>query len=259
MKRIVILGTGNVATRLAIAFHKTAYEVVQIYGRTPASTRKLAKQVDAKACTQLEKLEPADLYVIAVKDDAIESLAKELSLIHTLAPKGIIVHTSGTVSSQVLRKLGIAYGVLYPLQSLKKQVAIDFFHVPFGVTGDTIKTRKALHELARNLSKQTFIISDEQRMALHIAAIFANNFTHYMLVQAQQLCKEHKLDWRLLFPLIEHTFKQAKQADLAQLQTGPASRNDKKTLKAHDTFLKKQNKSQEKVYRLMSEMIGVKN
>ncbi len=259
MKRIVILGTGNVATRLAKALHKTAYEIVQVYGRTPTSTRKLAKQVEAKACNDLLKIEVADLYVVAVKDDAISSLAKELKHLKTIAPKAIIVHNSGSVASTALKVTGIAYGVLYPLQSLKKQVAIDFFHVPFGVTGDSPKTRKALHELARNLSKKTFVISDEQRMALHIAAIFANNFTHYMLVQAQQLCKEHKLQWDLLYPLIEHTFKQAKQTDLALLQTGPASRKDTQTLKAHSAFLKKNNKAQEKVYRLMSEMIAANN
>lgn len=259
MKRIVILGTGNVATRLAKALHKTAYEVVQVYGRSTASARKLAKQVEARPCSNLEQLEAADLYVVAVKDDAIATLAKELRHLKVLAPKAIIVHNSGTVSSKVLSEIGISYGVLYPLQSLKKEVAIDFFHVPFGVTGDSPKTRKALHELARNLSKQTFVISDEQRMALHIAAIFANNFSHYMLVQAQQLCSEHKLDWNLLYPLIEHTFKQARQKNLKELQTGPASRNDKKTLQTHTHFLKSHNKSQEKVYRLMSEMIGAKN
>ncbi|MEY2898736.1 MAG: hypothetical protein RL138_789 [Bacteroidota bacterium] len=258
MKRIVIIGTGNVATRLAKALHKTAYEVVQICGRTPASVRKLAKQVDAKACTDFSKIESADLYVVAVKDDAIATLAKELKHLKTIAPKAIIVHNSGSVASTVLKVTGLAYGVLYPLQSLKKQVAIDFFHVPFGVTGDSPKTRKVLHELARNLSKQTFVISDEQRMALHIAAIFANNFTHYMLVQAQQLCKEHKLQWDLLFPLIEHTFKQARQADLALLQTGPASRKDEQTMKSHVAFLKKHNKEQEKVYQLISAVIGGK-
>jgi predicted short-subunit dehydrogenase-like oxidoreductase (DUF2520 family) len=238
MKSIVLIGSGNVATRLALALHKTDYQILQIYNHHIGSAKVLAKKLGCTVTSSLAKLMPADLYIIAIKDDAIESLATHLSQLQIIPKQAIVVHTSGSQSSTLLEKCASNYGVLYPLQTLKKNVAIDFFNVPFAVLGNTPANRKKLHQLARNISKKTIVVNDKQRLALHVAAVFANNFTHHLLVNAQQICATNHLQWELLQPLIERTFIQAKEKNLADLQTGPAIRNDKKTIASHVAQLK---------------------
>ena len=254
LKTIVFIGAGNVATRLGLALLKTDYQCIQVYNHHLSAAKVLAKQLNCAATASLKQLMEADLYIIAVKDDAVASIAKELATLQLIPKKAIVVHTSGSQPSLLLKPIGAHFGVLYPLQTLKKKVSIDFFYVPFAVLGNDASTKNKLHQLARNISKKTFIINDKQRLALHVAAVFANNFSHHMLVQAQQLCIKHNLQWEILQPLIERTFTQAKEKNLAQLQTGPAIRNDKKTIQSHLAIIK-DDPTASSLYKLLTKSI----
>ncbi len=254
MKSIVLLGAGNVATRLALALHKTDYQIIQVYNQHIGAAKILAKKVSCSATSNLSKLAAADLYIMAVKDDAIPVLANQLKALQIIPPKAIVAHTSGSQSSLILESLTKHFGVIYPLQTLKKNRAIDFFEVPIAILGNTTTVRRKLHQLGRTISKQTIIISDKQRLALHVAAVFANNFTHHMLVMAQAICIRHHLKWELLQPLIERTFIQAHEKNLVQLQTGPATRNDEKTIASHMLLLSS-SKEVKAMYKMITKSI----
>jgi len=110
--KVVCIGSGNVATHLARGLRSAGHDVVQVWSRLPEHTEMLAKELNAQAITNLAELDvTADLYVVAVKDDAIPSVSASLKDI-----QGMVVHTSGATAMQVLESCS-HHGVFYPLQT----------------------------------------------------------------------------------------------------------------------------------------------
>ncbi len=107
-----------------------------------------------------------------------------------------------------------------------------------------------------NLSRQTIVLASEARAKVHLAGVFANNFTTLLIGVAQTLLAENNLDYKLLTPLLQETVAKASEqgADLAQ--TGPARRGDKKTILKHMSLLT--NEDQVRIYELLSELIESK-
>lgn len=231
----VLIGAGNVAAHLAPALQEAGFTISQVFSAQGKSAAALAKKTGAKAVRQLSALQPeATLYLIAVKDDAIGSLAKKLKI-----KKGLVVHTSGSVALDVLKPAGQPHGVLYPLQSLSKKRALDMQQVPLCIEASDKKTLKALKEIAQQLSQHVYPLDSKQRRAAHLAAIFANNFTNHFYAIAAELLSENKLPFDLLRPLILETAMKALDMPPAEAQTGPALRHDKQVMKRHLELLKK--------------------
>ncbi|HRH02774.1 MAG TPA: DUF2520 domain-containing protein [Bacteroidia bacterium] len=247
---IVILGSGNVATQLALALKRRNCSILSIYSKTLANAQTLAAKVKAAATNSLTQLpQNADVYIVAVKDDAIEELLSKLGFV-----PGLIIHTSGSVSSSVFAKKFASYGVLYPLQTFTKTRSIDFKKVPILLEANSPKAFKLIKQLASLLSKNITVINSEQRKAVHIAAVFACNFTNHMFTVAEQLLQQQELPFSLLHPLIQETAAKAQKGSPQFLQTGPAIRNDKKVMNQHLSFLKNE-KGFKKIYTLVSKSI----
>ncbi|MBE7652661.1 Rossmann-like and DUF2520 domain-containing protein [Tenacibaculum finnmarkense] len=245
MIRIVIIGGGNVALHLASAFCKTKeISLVQMYARNIQQISHLKKQV--AITDNLNLLAAADLYIIAVSDDAISGVSSKINKQNSL-----VVHTSGSVSLHSLQNNG-RKGVFYLLQSFSKDKEINFDEIPFCLEAQNNDDFKLLESVAKSIGKKIYPISSKQRKTLHVAAVFVNNFTNHLYKIGDDICKEHRVPFEILHPLIEETAKKIQELSPTEAQTGPAKRNDKKTIQNHLELL---DKEQQDIYQLITKSI----
>lgn len=245
MIRVVILGSGNLASHLSLAF-KTSnkVELLQIYGRSKESLKNIDNQVDR--FTNLDDLVDADVYIIAISDDHIAEFSAALPLQNKL-----VVHTSGAVSCSDLddnnRK-----GVFYPLQSFTKNAPLNFTEIPICIEAEDNQDLVLLEQLAAAVSEQVYFINSKQRKHLHLAAVFVNNFVNHLYTVGHQICTNEVLPFEILKPLIRETARKLDDMPPRAAQTGPAKRKDQKTMDGHKTMLSKDMKE---LYQLLSKSI----
>jgi len=227
--RITIIGSGNVATHLAAAFKNAGHVIVQVYSRTMQNAALLAYHIKAEPVNDLNDINPnTDIFIIAVKDDAIGPVAEQLA-----AHNKLVVHTSGAAGLYALTAFTDNAGVFYPLQTFSKTKEVDFFKVPLCIEGADENITIQLTELARTVSNNVYQVDSQQRKILHLAAVFACNFPNYLYAVAQQLLAEKGLDFDMLRPLILETAEKVQSRFPADVQTGPAIRNDQSTMDFH--------------------------
>lgn len=233
MISVVILGAGNVATHLFNAFDNAdAVFVNQWFNRSISRLRSYKNKVEI--IDDVSQLKDADVYIIAVSDDAIANLSKQL-----LFENRLVVHTSGTVNIHDLDKKN-RRGVFYPLQTFSKSAALNFADVPICIEAIDKADLKTLKALAKAIGSKSHKVNTEQRKALHLAAVFVNNFTNQLYRVAHEITEGEGVEFDILKPLILETAKKVQNLSPYMAQTGPAKRNDKKTIKKHIELLKKE-------------------
>ena len=246
MISVVLLGAGNVATHLYNAFSKSEKVTVnQWYNRTLTSISSYANKVDIT--DNLDQLKEADIYIIAVSDDSIAKLSEDLPFTNRL-----VVHTSGSVSVHDMDKKN-KLGVFYPLQTFSKAIDLDFSEVPICIEIIEKKNLKLLKDLATAVGCTPHKVYTEQRQTMHLAAVFVNNFTNQMYRIAHEIGETENVDFNLLKPLLMETARKVQHLSPYRAQTGPAKRNDKKTIKRHLKQLK--NEDHKKIYELLTDSI----
>jgi len=226
MISVVLLGAGNVATHLYKAFMASnAVTVTQWYNRTYSSISSFANDVDT--IDQLESLKEADIYIMAVSDDSISKLSQELPFENRL-----VAHTSGSVSIHDLDKKN-QRAVFYPLQTFSKDAELDFCDIPICIEVTEKANMPFMKDLAEALGCKPYKINTEQRQTLHLSAVFVNNFTNQLYRIAHEISDAKNINFDILKPLILETAKKVQHMSPYTAQTGPAKRNDKKTIKRH--------------------------
>jgi predicted short-subunit dehydrogenase-like oxidoreductase (DUF2520 family) len=253
---VSFIGAGNLAWHLAPALDNTDFAVREVYSRDSKNASTLVgKLYEAEVKTSLDFSESnSSIFVIAVTDDSIESIAQEI----ILPENATLIHTSG---SQPLSALDFSastnLGVFYPLQTFSKNRKIDFNQIPIFIESENSDTEKVLMAMGRSISKHVQKISSENRKALHVAAVFASNFTNHMLTLSKEIMESNKLDYELLKPLISETLNKSLSIGPDHAQTGPAKRGDLEILDKHVEFLNDNNTSEvvTEIYKLISQNI----
>ena len=242
---IVLIGAGNVASHLGPALAAAGHNLVCVYSHTLANAQALASNVNATGVDQLDLLpSSADLYLVSVKDDALPEVAAQLNL-----GSRLVAHTSGTKPLSVLQGASSNVGVFSPLQTFSKGKSVHIRQVPMLIEGpDTLVA------LAQQLSDNVQRIDSAQRKRLHVAAVFACNFTNHLYAIAETLLAESNLSLDLLKPLIHETAAKIDAGSPADMQTGPAIRKDDAVLAEHLELLKDHKDFQE-LYYLLSNSI----
>jgi predicted short-subunit dehydrogenase-like oxidoreductase (DUF2520 family) len=251
--KIAILGTGNVAWHLAPALEEAGHTVTEIYSRELADAEKLTGRLyTAETKDDLDFSESeAEIFILAVSDNAISELADQI----ILPEESILVHTSGAVPLDVLGYSSATYtGIFYPLQTFSKERKIDFGDVPFLLESDDQSALQKLKKLAKSLSPLQYLVRSKDRMALHVAAVFASNFSNHMLRLSEEIMGRQGLDFEMLRPLIIETISKSLELGAKRAQTGPAIRSDLSTLDAHHQFLN-YNEQIAEIYKLISQDI----
>lgn len=250
IEKVIILGAGNLATQLSLAFHENGIEILQVYSRTIESAKALATQLDCGFTTSVNKIESnADLYIFALSDKALQPILDELSI-----PIGKVVHTAGSIPVTIFENCAENYGVFYPLQTFSKNRKVNFLDIPICIESNNIQFQEDLIALAQLISQSVHLINSDQRKQLHLAAVFTCNFANHMYSIGQELLAEKDVDFELLKPLIAETAHKALQLDPVSAQTGPAVRFDEEIMSSHENALKNTPDFQ-KLYRFVSESI----
>lgn len=252
-KRIAIIGTGNVAWHLARTLENAGHIIAHIYNRDRSKAEKFGMDYfNASTGNSLDfTYIDASVFIIAVTDDAIEEIATNIML----PEYAILCHTSG---SQPMSVLGYAptenIGVFYPLQTFSKGKPVDFDTIPICIEAENSSTKSTLLALGQSISRKTKEISSKQRKAIHLAAVFACNFTNHMFSISQKILGTQQIDFEILKPLITETLNKSFELGPAHSQTGPAIRQDLKTLDQQYESLKA-NPELAEIYRLITQHI----
>ncbi len=250
MKSVTLIGTGNVAWQLGTAFRQVGVPIAEVYGRDIKKAKELAQHIGAKAIKELHELSVNDgMVVICVKDDAISEVAASF-----LNSPRLLVHTSGTISMQVLDGKAQDIGVFYPLQSLQRYRPVNWSEIPICLEASSSNAMDDLTLLASSISSKVIFLSSEQRRWLHLAAVIVSNFTNFLYIQAESLCLEHGLSFQWLQPLMMETVRRLEVSSPCNWQTGPARRNDVQVMNLHIQLLKDKPELQQ-LYREFSEYI----
>ena len=246
MTKVSIIGSGNVARHLIHAFQSNSeIELVQLFARNKKS---LTHLLDSNSVTSdYTQLQAADVYIIAVSDDAIAEVSSQLPFENQL-----VVHTSGTVPLTTLESKN-RRGVFYPLQTFSKDKAVNFKTIPICLEAENEKDLQTLNQIASTISDAVYQINSEQRKALHVAAVFVNNFVNHLYQMGNEICDNNNVPFEILKPLIQETANKIVSLSPKEAQTGPAKRNDLTTIEAHQQFLTDENLST--IYTLLTQSI----
>jgi len=251
--KVDFIGAGNLAYNLAPALENAGATVRNIYSRNLENSIKLVNKLyEGQVKEDLDFSEStSDIFIIAVPDDVIEDIVKEL----VLPENAIIAHTSGSIPLSILGYAATPnIGVIYPLQTFIKNNQVDFNTIPILIEGDNKHTTQALSALAQLLSSNVQEVSSAQRQSIHLAAVFACNFTNWMLTQSSVIMEEANLDFKLLQTLIAQTINNAFETGPENAQTGPAKRGDFEVLDTHMSMLATKPAFQE-LYQIISQQI----
>lgn len=234
-KRIVLIGAGNVATHLGVAWQNAGYEIVQIYSRTAESALDLANRLGVGYAASLEDVYPnADVYVVMVKDAVLQEL---IPAIVKGREGALFVHTAGSMPMSVWEGHASRYGVLYPMQTFSKAREVDFSSVSFFVEANGKEELAILKTMALALSPKVYEATSVQRTALHMAAVFACNFTNHMYALSARLLEKNGLPFDAMLPLIDETARKVHEICPIEAQTGPAVRKDMNVINKHLSML----------------------
>ncbi|MGA2823091.1 MAG: DUF2520 domain-containing protein [Bacteroidales bacterium] len=229
IQKIVILGAGRLAVNLSMAIHKKGYDIVEVCNRTESKGKRLAGKLKARYIPEPEMItSDADLYILAVSDTAIPLLLDRIKTRNRL-----IIHTSGSVKMGILRKVSENFGVIYPPQTFTDHKLLNFRMIPLCIEASSGKNLLLLKSFADSLSEKVYMINSDQRRILHLSAVFASNFNNFMVAISQELLLENGMDFRILEPIIRQTAGNASSGDVFKMQTGPAVREDRETIREH--------------------------
>ena len=248
---IVLLGAGKVATHLCRALHEAGHKVKAVYSRTFAHAHAVAQSVGAVPTTKVCDLPEADAYLFSVKDDALPTLIGEVAALH---PQAVCIHTAGSVPLSVFEGRVEQGGVLYPMQTFSKAVPVSFKNLPLYIEATDEKTLDLVKTLAQSLSENVTPLSSADRRYLHLAAVFACNFTNHCYALAEDIMGKVNLPFTDLRPLIEATTQKLRTTPPAEGQTGPAVRRDETVMAAQIALLSEDERMQQ-IYKLLSESI----
>ncbi|HTB25402.1 MAG TPA: Rossmann-like and DUF2520 domain-containing protein [Puia sp.] len=230
---IVLIGSGNTATVLGRKSLAAGHRIVQVYSRNANNANQLSIKLGTSSTSYISSIEKrTDLIIIAIKDEAVSGFLKNLGEV-----KCLIAHTAGAIPMSVAKgSNNKLYGVLYPLQSLRKEME-TIPPITMLVDGNSHESKKLIKEFAGSIAEKVLEADDETRLKYHLTATIVNNFTNYLFILAESFCKKENISFEVLQPLMEETVLRMRNNSPGSFQTGPAIRGDKITLEKHRQLL----------------------
>ncbi len=230
--RVSIIGSGNVATVLGKMLFNNGQTIVQVYSRNPEHAKSLARISESEAVSDITLLKDnADIYLFAVSDNALESLAGQLHL-----PGKLLIHTAGSVSKSVLQNSSEQFGVIWPMKMIRKTLD-TILPVTLVIDGNTKEVTNKIEAFAKLVSPQVTRANDAARLKMHMLASFTANFPNHLYHLAAEYCEREKIDFSSFYPIIQDTTQQIQERHPEQVQAGPAFRGDLQTIESHLSLL----------------------
>lgn len=230
--KMTILGSGNVATYFGLGLHKQGWDIQQVYSPQLVNAVILSKKINAQPTDRLTHIKDADIFIIAVRDDAFDAF-KDLEVL-----KGkILIHCSGSNILELFADTSDQLGVIWPLYSVNKEHLPETRNIPLIIDASTEVLLNIMHRIAAAVTDNIHHLDNEQRSYLHLNAVLSNNFTNHLYAMAEEVCRVKNIDFTILQPIITQSIHNVLAQNLAERQTGPAIRNDFNTIQKHMQML----------------------
>lgn len=243
--KIAILGSGNVAYHLAKMFKEKNIPISQIFGRNEKDLQEISDQFEIPFSTT--ELADAELYFIAVNDDAVAAISKNIKNQNSL-----VAHTSGSLPKEILEG-NYRKASFYPLQTFSKSKMLQYSEIPFFVEAENEADSQILENLALKISEKVMKSDYEKRKYIHLTAVFACNFVNHLFARAKEISDSQQIPFHYFLPLIKETTLKIEKIEPKLAQTGPAIRNDEKILQLHEALITEEEHL--KIYQVMNESI----
>ena len=248
--KIILIGSGNLATHLGIALN-AKHTILQVYSRSEASSKLLARKLSCRYTTDVKNISTeADCYIVALRDEAIRSFLQKFP-----STNKIVAHTSGSVPLKIFGDRFKNSGVFYPVQTFSIKHPVDLKKVPVCIEAANDSTKKKLTSLAKSITASIHYMNSEQRKRIHLAAVFANNFSNHLFAIAENILAREKISFDLLRPLIFETAMKVQRYSPLEVQTGPAKRGDIAVMEEHLKLLSGKKEFTD-IYKRISESIS---
>ena len=253
MMKVTLIGAGNLATQLGKSLKKAGVIISQVYSRTEDSARTLAELLEAEWLTDIKALrDEADIYIFSVKDSVLCELISEVC--KSRGDK-LFLHTAGSMPMSCFEGKALRYGVFYPMQTFSKTKDVDFERVPVFIEGNSIETEDVIRSLANKVTQRVIRLSSADRKYLHLAAVWACNFTNYCYTVASDILGEHGIPFDVMLPLINETTDKIQKISPMEAQTGPAVRGDRNVMNKQLELMNGKEDLQE-LYQMLSKGIN---
>lgn len=243
--KIVIIGSGNVAYHLSKAFCEKGIEISQIFARNPTSLQAIAEELNIPSSST--DLAEADLYIIAVSDDAVHKVSKLIT-----NENALVAHTSGSLPKEILSG-SFRKASFYPLQTFSKTKSLNYDEIPVFIEAENLADENLLQLLAENISHNVMVSNYEKRKYIHLTAVFSCNFVNHLFARAKEISDSQDIPFHYFLPLIDETVKKIHTMEPKNAQTGPAVRNDQSILQRHEELI--HDEEQLKIYKTINESI----
>ena len=248
--RITIIGAGKVAWRLAYGI-KDILKVQQVYNRTRAEAVEIARMLGCEATADYKSILEPDFLLLAISDDASGEVSSTLA--SAGHDKALMAHTSGIQGMEAISDMVERKAVFYPLNSFTKGLPVKLNKTPFFIDASNKEDLDFLFQLGKSISRAVFRRNEQEMPWLHLAAVFANNFSNHMLVLARKILVDKDIEFEKLIPLINQTFRKIKYFDPDVAQTGPAVRGDEETQQTHLDMI--DDEEMKRLYKIISSSI----
>ena len=253
MMKVTLIGAGNLATQLGKSLKKAGVIISQVYSRTEDSARTLGELLEAEWLTDIKALrDEADIYIFSVKDSVLNELISEVC---KSRGEKLFLHTAGSMPMSCFEGKALHYGVFYPMQTFSKAKDVDFERIPVFIEGNSIETEDVIKSLANKLSQRVIRLSSADRKYLHLAAVWACNFTNYCYTVASDILREHGIPFDVMLPLINETTEKIQKISPKEAQTGPAVREDRNVISKQLELMNGKEDLQE-LYQMLSKGIN---
>ena len=253
MMKVTLIGAGNLATQLGKSLKKAGVIISQVYSRTEDSARTLGELLEAEWLTDIKALrDEADIYIFSVKDSVLCELISEVC--KSRGDK-LFLHTAGSMSMSCFEGKALRYGVFYPMQTFSKTKDVDFECIPVFIESNSIETEDVIRSLANKLTQRVIRLSSADRKYLHLAAVWACNFTNYCYTVASDILGEHGIPFDVMLPLINETTEKIQKISPKEAQTGPAVRGDRNVMSKQLELMNGKEDLQE-LYKMLSKGIN---
>lgn len=234
--RIVMIGAGNLATNLGKALQNAGHDIVQVYSRTWEHAQQLATIIGGAATDDLDSIvDTADVYIFSLKDSALGDVVPKVS--KGKAEK-LMIHTAGSMPMSCFEGMAVHYGVLYPMQTFSKQREVDFRSIPCFIEGNDSLAKQNIRALAESISGRVYEMSSDDRRFLHLAAVWACNFTNHCYEVSAEILRKHDVPFDVMLPLIDETAAKVHGMEPIDAQTGPAVRFDDNVIRAQAALMR---------------------
>jgi len=228
IKNVVLIGSGKLATQLGNHLVKKGVNIRQVYSRTLENAERLAEKLNAYATDKFADIQTnADFYIVAVADAVLLSVIEQMPKV-----KGVVVHTAGSMSMDLLIRFN-KYGIFYPFQTFSKEREVNFQEIPILLEANEEGVEYEIKELAQKISGTVMSCDSNQRQKIHLAAVFACNFSNHMYAIANNILKDSGVSFDVMKPLIKETALKTDLLSPEKAQTGPAVRGDKNVIDKH--------------------------